>query len=356
MNPEPDPLLTVIVPTYNREKFIGRLLAYAVEVQFPFRILIVDSSREPDRQANESRVAAHRSKLSVEYLHLNCGLMEKLARAVERVKTAYCCMWADDDFQLPEGLRSCVRFLEGAPDYGSCMGQFLAVRRKDPDWDVFLETYPSRDEPVAFDRILRWSENFYSNFYAVYRTPGLQQMLQIAVQASCYERCRIIPEILIGQVGLLLGRQRMIDEVSIVYQMHPENDSRVTPCVRDQAAFPGDYRRYREILGRKVVEITGSSGLEADQVVDHSFRNIHPWTGGRGRWRIRLWEKLCRPWRRMRLKWDARQRVPRFSQVRKEPLVRSDARLRLGTVDVALRWIDLHPAGVPLAEGSTPRG
>jgi glycosyltransferase domain-containing protein len=355
MNFEADALLTVIVPTYNREKFVARLLAYAVEVRFPFRILIVDSSHEPDRMANESRVAATRLKLSLEYMHVNCGLMEKLARAVERVETAYCCMWADDDFQVPEGLSSCIRFLEVSPEFGSCMGQFLAVRRKNPEWDLFLETYPSREELAAFERILRWSENFYSNFYAVYRTSGLRQMLQIAVQASCYERCRIIPEILIGQVGLLLGRQRMIDEVSIVYQMHPANDSRVTPCVRDRAAFPTDYQRYREILARKVMDVTESTELEADRLVDQSFRNIHPWTGGRGRWRIRLWEKLCRPWKRMRLKRDARRLIPRFSQVRKEPLLRGDARLVPGNVSVALRWIDLHPAGIDAAAGTLAR-
>ena len=346
MNPESAALLTVIVPTYNRAKFIGRLFAYAAEVKFPFRILIADSSRDADRRANESRVEANRSILSVEYMHFDCGLMEKLLRAIERVETPYCCLWADDDFQLPEGLLSCLKFLERSPDYGSCMGQFLAVRRRKPDWDLFLETYPSRDESSAADRILRWSENFYSNFYAVYRTPVLRQMLQVAVEASCYERCRIIPEILIGQVGLLLGRQRMINEVSIVYQMHPANDSRVTPCVRDHAAFPADYRRYRETLARKVAENAGVTSIEADRVVDRSFRNVHPWTGGRGRWRIRLWEKLRRPWKRLRLKWDARRSVPRLSQVRKEPMVTGDPLLESGSLSVALRWIERHPAGV----------
>lgn len=337
--------LTVIIPTYNRAPFLERLLDFAREVRFPFQVQVADSSNEENRKQNEAFVGIHSAALGIGYSHFDCGLMEKLFRSVESITTPYCCFWADDDFQLPEGLLSCLRYLDQHVDYGSCMGQFLSVRCNKADTDVFLETYPSRDESSAVERVLRWSENFYSNFYAVYRTPLLLEMLRAATKASCYERCRIIPEVLMGQMSLLLGRQKMLGELSIVYQMHPSNDSRVTPCVHDHDAFPGDYRRYRETTAQIFSHATGLPVLEANRLVDRSFRNVHRWTGGRGWIFKKLLENIRRPWIRMQMRRDARRITPRFTRVKKERISADDLLLRSGTAAVAMKAIAEYPKG-----------
>ena len=337
--------LTVIIPTHNRAHFLDRLLCFASEVRFPFPIQVADSSDEQKRRQNEARIGIHAHVLNVGYSHFNCGLMEKLFRSVEKVTTPYCCFWADDDFQLPEGHLSCLRQLEDQSDYGSCGGQFLAVRQNDADTDAYLVTFPSRDEASPAERVVRWSENFYTNFYAVYRTPLLLEMLRAVTKASCYEGCRIIPEVLMGQMSLVLGRQRMIEELSTVYQMHPDNDSRVTPCVRDDAAFPNDYRHYRETIAPIFSRETGLSLSEADRLVDRTFRNVHRWTGGR--WRIfkKLVENIRRPWARLQIRLDARRASPKFTRVKKEKVSPADLRLRSGSVAVAMKGIAEHPAG-----------
>ena len=345
MNVAPSAKLTVIIPTYNRAQFLERLLGFACEARFPFPIQVADSSNEENRKQNEALIGIDYAALNIGYSHFDCGLMEKLFRSVESVTTPYCCFWADDDFQLPEGLLSCLRYLDQHEDYGSCMGQFLAVRRNETDTDVFLETYPSRDESSAAERVLRWSENFYSNFYAVYRTPLLLEMLRAATKASCYERCRIIPEVLMGQMSLLLGRQRMLGELSIVYQMHPGNDSRVIPCVRDHDAFPEDYRRYRETTAQIFSHATGLPLSEADRLVDRSFRNVHRWTGGRGRIFKKLFENIRRPLARMQLRLDARRIKPKFTRVKKERMAADDSLLKSGSVAMAMKAIAEHPMG-----------
>jgi glycosyltransferase domain-containing protein len=341
----PSAKLTVVIPTYNRAPFLERLLGFAREVHFPFWLQVADSSNEENRKQNEAFVGIHSAALGIGYSHFDCGLMEKLFRSVESITTPYCCFWADDDFQLPEGLLSCLCYLDQHEDYGSCMGQFLAVRRNEADTDVFLETYPSRDESSAVERVLRWSENFYSNFYAVYRTPLLLEMLRAATKASCYERCRIIPEVLMGQMALLLGRQKMLEELSIVYQMHPGNDSRVTPCVRDHDTFPGDYRRYRETTAQVFSHATGLPLSEADRLVDQSFRNVHRWTGGRGWIFKKLFENIRRPWFRMQLRRDARRTNPRFTRVKKVQISADDLLLKSGAVAMAMKAIAEHPKG-----------
>ena len=322
-----------------------RLLGFAREVHFPFQLQVADSSNEVNRKQNEALVGIHSAALGSGYCYFNCGLMEKLFRSVESITTPYCCFWADDDFQLPDGLSSCLRYLDQHQDYGSCMGQFLAVRRDEADTNVFLETYPSRDESSSAERVLRWSENFYSNFYAVYRTPLLLEMLRAATKASCYERCRIIPEVLMGQMSLLLGRQKMLEEPSIVYQMHPGNDSRVTPCVRDHDAFPEDYRRYRETTAQVFSHATGLPLSEADRLVDQSFRNVHRWTGGRGWIFKKLFENIRRPWFRMQLRRDARRTNPRFTRVKKVQISADDLLLKSGAIAMAMKAIAEYPEG-----------
>jgi len=229
------------------------------------------------------------------------------------------------------------------------MGQFMAVRRNEDCTDILLETFPSRGESSTSERILRWSENFYSSFYAVYRTPVLMEMLRVGVVASCYERCRIIPEILMGQMALLLGRQRMIEGVSIVYQMHAGNDSRLTPCVKDHTAFPIDYTHYRSEMAALVSQSAGLSLSEADWLVDRSFRNVYRWTGGR--WWIfkKIIENVRRPWRRLLLRLDAKRSAPRFTCISKQRLQVSDVRLESGDVAIALAAIARHPDGVSLS-------
>jgi glycosyltransferase domain-containing protein len=349
MNSDSAALLTLVVPTYRRARFLDRLLDFAQATQCPFPIVVADSSDGPDAVRNAARIAACRPPLRVELQSHTCGLMEKMARAVEGVTTPFCGLWADDDLQLPEGLRACLEFLEGNPDYASCMGRLVAVRRHKTDTEAYLETYPSREEPSAAERILRWSENFYSSFYAVYRTPVLLEMLRTCVKASDYERCRIIPEVLMGQLALLLGRQRMLPIPSIVYQMHPGNDSRVTPCIRDDAAFPEDYRHYRRETAPLFAAAAGLTPAEADRLIDRSFRNIQYWTGGR--WWVfkKLWKNLRRPWRRFYLQWDARRAVPRITRVIKERIASDDGRLQSGSVALALAAIARHPDGKPQA-------
>lgn len=339
-------LLTLIVPTFNRSRFLARLLFFAAEVRFPFRILVADSSGIEERHRNEAWIATYQSDVDVGYLHCDCGLMEKMLRAVENVSTSYCCFWADDDFQLPEGLLSCLKFLERNPNHGSCMGQVLLVSWNNSGINRILQTYPSREESVAEERLIRWSENFYPNFYAVYRKEILYFMLKVTTDASCYEQCRIIPEILMGQMGLVLAKQKMINVISHVYQLHDCNDSLTIRGVHDHNAFQKDYKRYREAASKVLSEIEGISLLEADYLINRSFRNVYFWTGGRWKYFKKIIGNLRAFLKKIRLRLDRRRLVPRFTRIEKEQISVDDSRLKLGSLPIAMRLLDKHPDGV----------
>lgn len=336
--------LTAVIPTHNRARFLLRLLAFAEEVRFPYPIRIIDSSGPVEAQTNLDTVSFFRDRLDVAYQHVTCGLLEKLCFGLQETRTPYVCLWADDDFQIAAGLSECVNFLKRNPEYKSCTAQFLSIGSSGAQTRAFLATHPRRDEELLSERILKWSEKFYSNFYSVYRKEALAANLEIAKEACTYERCRIIPEILLGQLSLLSGRQGALPIISLVYQMHPGNDSRLTPAIKDDEAFPKDYEQYRQRLSAAILQQSTLSREAAMELIDCSFRNVYRWTGGRG-WLIKkLLENIRRSWRRLQNGFAKPKSEGNVLVTQR--LDPSDPILGRGEVAAAIRWIQRSPDGI----------
>jgi glycosyltransferase domain-containing protein len=338
--------LTVVVPTRNRRAFLARMLRFSELVRLPYRIVVMDSSEPAQAAANAALVAGYSGRLRAEF-HPSCpDLLGKLKAGIDKVATPYACFWADDDFQTPEGLVQCLEVLRSNPAAGSCLGRMLAVRTGPSGLEGFDSTFPARNEPDAAERMRIWSENFYSTFYAVYRTPQLVRSLEITLAASSYERCRIIPEILLGQLSQLQAPQATADVCSIVYQMHAANDSRLTPTVRDHDNFPAEYAHYRRTFAPFVSELAGLPAVEAGRLIDSTYRNVHRWTGGPGWLFKKAIENIRRPWKRWQLRLDEKRAVPRYPRVINTPVSESALGAATGGVKTALDLIRSHPSGV----------
>jgi glycosyltransferase domain-containing protein len=350
--PEPrvpvEGLLTILVPTRNRPAFLARLLRFIGTLQIRHPVVIMDSSDPKNAELNAGNVERVRLNQGVDVrIHPTTqGLLEKMASALALVSTPYACFWADDDFQLPEGLEACIRELEARPSIGCCLGRMLAVRIGPDSFEGHELACPAREETAADLRLWLWSRNFYSTFYAVYRTPQLRRSLEITVAASVYEHCRMIPEILLGQLSLVLGAQGAVDVTSIVYQMHPANDSRITPRVVDHKRFPQEYARYRAAITPIVSATSGLTEAEAGRLVDRSYRNIHYWTGGRWWLLKKVADNLRRPWLRLQLCLDRYRKVPWFPKVPKRKLTDLELSRQSGSAALALELIRRFPHGI----------
>lgn len=122
----PEPVLTLLVPTYNRPAELTRLLAFLSGAGCQFPVLVLDGSKLPAvqtlnrRTVEQHATAAYRSYPS----ELHLGL--RIADGLRQVTTPYCAICPDDDIVFPRGLAACASFLEEHDDHAAAIGRVRA--------------------------------------------------------------------------------------------------------------------------------------------------------------------------------------------------------------------------------------
>jgi glycosyltransferase domain-containing protein len=342
--------LTFVIPTHNRPQFLRRLFRYASEVGIESQILVLDSSNPGLLRENKDSVARYQDSLRIRHLPINETLMRKMQIGVRECQTPYVAFWADDDFQIPEGVARCVQFLEDNKEHQSCTASFASASTLGRELQLSIATHPERNEEEAVDRITLWAEDFYSTFYSVFRTPMLVRSLDLAADITAYEKCRIIPEILMGQLALLYGRQGSIADVSILYQVHAANESRILRPVHNDEVFQDEYARYRAGLGREIQAVLNMPSNESSRLVDATFRLVYRWTGGRLWIYRKLVENLRRSLKRMFPNLMKTRRSG--AQFTKAKVDVSDPRMEKASIRVALQLVQAFPDGMQADEGA----
>ena len=169
--------LTLVVPTYNRPEYLQRLLEYYASFDVPLQILVLDSSRDEIRVANQVLIA----DLGPYFRHVSyrgdIPVATKLMQGLGLVKTAYCSFCADDDLVFIDGLLAAKDFLGKNSDYACVDGVYLIYWVVDNQVNAKIE-YASNgidaDHPGA--RIFRLFQSYESLFYGVFRTPELARI------------------------------------------------------------------------------------------------------------------------------------------------------------------------------------
>src|SRR5690349_18578419 len=178
--------LTILLALKDRVPFTRRWLAYAASAKLPYRIMIADGGSDESVAALASDARA--TGVDVEYIRYPfddsyARYYTKLADALSRVTTPFAVMADNDDFFIPEGLRSAVAFLEAHPDFVACGGQCAAFwMAGDPeavysdrvDWK-FSSQYSTDTAATAALRLRERCLGANDVFYAVHRTALLRR-------------------------------------------------------------------------------------------------------------------------------------------------------------------------------------
>lgn len=112
--------LTVIVPSYCRQDFLLRQLAYWHGS--PVELYLLDGSPDPLDDAVVQALAPMKAR---HYIHNPAGFGERVAGVVPLLSRPYVVLLGDDEFHLPTGLARAVQMLQGSPDFVGCIGQSL---------------------------------------------------------------------------------------------------------------------------------------------------------------------------------------------------------------------------------------
>lgn len=126
------PLVSVLIPAYNHERFVERCLDSVLADPYPCKELVVidDGSTDATGDVIEAWIARHRNEIPIQFVRQeNRGIAATLNELAVRARGTLVKPGASDDYLLPGGLDAQVRYLLAHPDKGAVIGDSIVVDR-----------------------------------------------------------------------------------------------------------------------------------------------------------------------------------------------------------------------------------
>lgn len=115
--------LTIVIPSYQRQDFILRQVAYWGGEHA--NVVILDGSPESLSKKNTKVISMQNN---IKYLHRPISIYSRLNLARKLINTPYAVLLGDDEFYLKRGLSHAIRKLDADPSLVACIGQSLSFR------------------------------------------------------------------------------------------------------------------------------------------------------------------------------------------------------------------------------------
>ena len=125
-----DILLSICVPTFNRDWMLRRNLAFHLaafrELGISFEIVVVDDC-STDGTAALMEAYASAPELSAYRRHANAGFLDNYAFAMRRARGRYALFLGDDDLLIPQQVVACLARFEADPGLGMIQAPWMEV-------------------------------------------------------------------------------------------------------------------------------------------------------------------------------------------------------------------------------------
>lgn len=124
------PLVSVLIPAFNHERFVQRCLDSVLEDLYPHKeiVIIDDGSTDRTHERIVEWIGRHGDKLRVEYARRgNKGIAATLNELAARAHGEFLRLGASDDYLLPGGLEAQVRYLMMHPFKKAVVGDSIVV-------------------------------------------------------------------------------------------------------------------------------------------------------------------------------------------------------------------------------------
>lgn len=114
-----NPLVTIIVPCYNHQRFIADCLESIVAQAYsPLQVIVIDDGSS-DKSAEIARTLSKQYGFEF-FEQSNQGLIATINRGLSLAKGKYYCVFASDDVMTLGRLKIQVEFLEKNPEFCAC--------------------------------------------------------------------------------------------------------------------------------------------------------------------------------------------------------------------------------------------
>lgn len=270
---------TIVIPTYDRPAFLGRLLRYYADSGTTRPIVVADSSADEAKQLNRDVIA---SLDSLEVSHFDhyahdTSPYAKLADAAAHVATPYSVVCADDDFTTEWGIGECAAYLAANPDYSIAQGYCVvfsfdaAAGAAGMRWQQYLAT-PTVSFPEPLKRLYYHLSAYQATYYAVHRTAVLRVIMEEAAQHTDDIR---FGELLPSMLSVVMGKCRHLDVLFAARQTHPGMLGSHIPTFSDfvtEGSYERKYGEFRERILAGLVD-AGANAEASGMMIDSAMSN-----------------------------------------------------------------------------------
>lgn len=270
--------LTILIPTYNRAKYLKRVLKFFDDYKDKnFDIVIVDSSNKEFKEENKMTCETF-TNLSIHYMQFDSetNFFVKVNAGLQEVKTEFICLCADDDFIDEEGCKKAVEILKKEDDLFTVKGKnlyYIETMAKLQEYDFFAGSY--EDDVISrFEKVV---EGFVpSLIYQVFRADGFKKMYGFWTEYK--NELPLNPtfqEYLLYFMVLLTGKAGKIDidfnirDKGVPRENHVEN----FPHALIDKSFNQNYQMFKAFLV-KYGNTMGISGSGLEENMDATFSSF----------------------------------------------------------------------------------
>ncbi len=206
--------ITIVIFTFNRYKFLKRLLGFYDSYNEKFNLLILDSSS----QELDKSLSDYIKRNNVQYHKFDSKIFftKKIAEGSKYIKTKYAVCCADDDFLIPSGILKSKEFLDKNPNYASAQGLYfnhlsynkINILRRFSLSPIYSGGRSSEEESAS-ERIIAYLEDLtvHPSLYAVYRTKSFQEIWS---ETNNYVSDWAFSELFPCALGYALGKMKIL--------------------------------------------------------------------------------------------------------------------------------------------------
>ena len=236
------PKFTIIIPTYNRSKYLKRILNYYNKYERNFKIIVADSSSDENKRVNKKNISLL-SFLDIQYIDKYASKInpyDKWCNVLNYVKTKYALFCADDDFIIPNGIKKSIDFLEKNADFSCAQGHYISfylgnnLQKKEFVFKPSYTYYNSITSDNVKDRLFSNFVNYMQTIYAVHRTNLLKMIFE---ESAKYTNDNRFGELLASMLDLVYGKVKKLDILysarEVIVGSDGQRDKNMKDFIRD---------------------------------------------------------------------------------------------------------------------------
>jgi len=179
--------VTIVIPTFNRKKFLKKIILYFSKFEITCPIIVADGSDKKNLVFNKKLIREYNLKNNNQIHHVVDGssFVDRIYNALKLVKTIFCKINTDDDFFSKNYILNSSAGLKNKKNYAAFTGYQISFHSKKKY--NFVEAYDSLQQNPC-DRIQFSKSNW--NIWSTYRTKELKHIFMRATDSMPASRNR----------------------------------------------------------------------------------------------------------------------------------------------------------------------